>query len=230
MKSRYGFLLLLSVITTAQGVEETNISVSKSISAPLATTSPAQQWGLTAQEWTRYQQLKQRERGIWSPGLDPLTTLGVEAATEAERRHYADLLVAKESQRVDKELAFQRAYDAAWKRRFPVQTPVSAGNALPAVPADRRLAVFVRETCAACDSLVSTLLKAGNPLDIYLVDSGGDDMRLRRWGVTHHIDIARVKRRDITLNHDAGRWEHYGRGKMPAILEKQGGTWLDVTR
>ncbi|QMR42968.1 TIGR03759 family integrating conjugative element protein [Klebsiella aerogenes] len=221
MKSRYGFLLLLSAITTAQGVEETNISESKSISVPLATTSPAQEWGLTSQEWPRYQQLKQGERGIWSPGLDPLTTLDVEAATEAERNHYAELLVEKESQRVDKELAFQRAYDTAWKRRLPVQTPVSAGNASPAVPADRRLTVFVRETCAACDSLVRTLLRAGNPLEIYLVDSGGDDMRLHRWGVTYHIDIARVKRRDITLNHDAGRWEHYGRGKMPAILEKQ---------
>jgi integrating conjugative element protein (TIGR03759 family) len=230
VKSRYGFLLLLAVITTAQGVEETNISVSKSISAPLATISPAQEWGLTSQEWTRYQQLKQGERGIWSPGLDPLTTLGVEASTEAERRYYADLLVEKESQRVDKELAFQRAYDEAWKRRFPVLTLVSAGNSSSQVPADRRLAVFVRESCAACDILVSSLLRAGNPLDIYLVDSGGDDMRLRRWGVTHHIDIARVRRRDITLNHDAGRWEHYGHGKMPAILEKQGDTWLDVTR
>lgn len=108
-------------------------------------------------------------------------------------------------------------HDAADKA-IPVLTPVSAGNASPAVPADRRLTVFVRETCAACDSLVSTLLT----LDIYLVDSGGDDMRLHHWGVTYHIDIARVKRRDITLNHDAGRWEHYGRGKMPAILEKQG--------
>ncbi|MGR7122108.1 hypothetical protein ACU62C_22705 [Klebsiella aerogenes] len=55
-------------------------------------------------------------------------------------------------------------HDAADKA-IPVLTPVSAGNASPAVPADRRLTVFVRETCAACDSLVSTLLT----LDIYLV-------------------------------------------------------------
>lgn len=59
----------------------------------------AQQWGLTDSEWQHYQQLRQGERGIWSPGLDPLTTLGVEANSDAERQRYAELLVRKEHQR-----------------------------------------------------------------------------------------------------------------------------------
>ncbi|MFC1102698.1 hypothetical protein ACFGYK_10630 [Pasteurella multocida] len=45
----------------------------------------AQEWGLTAEEWQRYLELQQGERGVWSPNLDPLTTLGIEAKTEAER-------------------------------------------------------------------------------------------------------------------------------------------------
>ncbi|MGL4725372.1 MAG: TIGR03759 family integrating conjugative element protein [Scandinavium sp.] len=220
----------MSIISTAQGADETTTPITHSPDTPLVTTQSAHDWGLTTLEWTRYQQLKRGERGIWSPALDPLTTLGVEATTDAERRHYADLLVEKESQRVDKELAFQRAYDKAWKRRFPVLSPVNDVSSAPDVPVNRRLAVFVREGCTACDHTVSGLLKAGNPLDIYLVDSNGDDTRLRRWGVTHHIDVARVKRRDITLNHDGGRWEHYGHGKMPAVLGKEGATWQSVTR
>lgn len=35
------------------------------------THTQAQQWRLTDSEWQRYQQLRQGERGIWSPGLDP---------------------------------------------------------------------------------------------------------------------------------------------------------------
>ncbi|OBX34893.1 hypothetical protein A8U91_03956 [Halomonas elongata] len=54
--------------------------------------SQAEAWGLTDQEWSRYQKLKDRPRGTWSPDLDPITMLGIEARSEAERRHYAELL------------------------------------------------------------------------------------------------------------------------------------------
>ena len=230
MTARYGYFLLLAVSTLAYSAETTPASTSVTTEAPLATASAATEWGLSAEEWSRYQQLKQGERGIWSPSLDPLTTLGVEATTDAERRKYAELLVQKEALRVEKELAFQRAYDAAWQRRFPALSPVSGTLASTPASTTSRLAVFVREDCAACDTRLTALLAAGNPLDIYLVGSHDDDLRLRRWGRKQHIDAARVKRGDITLNHDGGRWLHYGHGNMPAVLEKQGDAWLPVTR
>lgn len=225
----YRCVCLVWLVCACRAISATDVpsTITESLEEPLV-ASGAQSWGLTPKEWSRYQQLKLGERGIWSPSLDPLTTLGVEATTDAERQKYADLLVEKEAQRVEKELAFQRAYDAAWKRRFPALQPVSA-TALPAVPgASQRLVVFVRENCAACDTRVGTLVKSGRPLDIYLVDSRGDDTRLRRWAVTHRIDGEKVKRREITLNHDGGRWLQYGRGQMPAVMEKQGETWRPV--
>lgn len=106
----------------------------------------AQQWGLTDSEWQRYQQLRQGERGIWSPGLDPLTTLGVEANNDAERQRFAELLARKEHQRVEKELAFQRAYDQAWKRLYPTLTPIRS-------VVQPRLALFVSEKCPVCETL-----------------------------------------------------------------------------
>ncbi len=104
------------------------------------THTQAQQWGLTDSEWQHYQQLRQGERGIWSPGLDPLTTLGVETNSDAERQRYAELLARKEHQRVEKELAFQRAYDQAWKRLYPTLTPIRS-------VVQPRLALFVSEKC-----------------------------------------------------------------------------------
>ncbi len=225
MKFKNLVLLLVLATPLARAETETTSAVQNSTETPLTSQSAARQWGLTAEEWSRYEALKRSERGIWSPSLDPLTTLGVEATTDAERQKYADLLVGKESQRVEKELAFQRAYDAAWKRRFPGLVPVAVASP------DRRsrLAVFVREDCPSCDTRLKTLLSAGNPLDIWLVGSDNDDSRLRSWAVAQHIDNTRVQRREITLNHDAGRWLHYGQGRMPVVLEKQGDTWLPIT-
>lgn len=221
-------LLLLLAFTTplVQAENETTTTVQKSAETSLSAAVTAQQWGLSQEEWTRYEALKRGERGIWSPSLDPLTTLGVEATTDAERRKYAALLVEKEALRVEKELAFQRAYDEAWKRRFPDLMPVTAATMTDKTA---RLAVFVRENCPPCDARLKSLLDAGNPLDIWLVGSNNDDSRLKRWASAQHIDNTRVQRREITLNHDAGRWLHYGQGKMPAVLEKRGEAWLPVT-
>ncbi|EBL8291870.1 TIGR03759 family integrating conjugative element protein [Salmonella enterica] len=224
MKSKNMMLLLMLTTPLVLAKSETTSAVQHSAETPLTTQSSAQQWGLTQEEWTHYEMLKRGERGIWSPSLDPLTTLGVEATTDAERRRYADLLVEKESQRVEKELAFQREYDAAWKRRFPGLMPVTAATANTTT----RLAVFVRENCPACDERLKQLLSTGNPLDIWLVGSNSDDTRLKRWAGAQHIDSTRVQRREITLNHDNGRWLHYGQGKMPAVLEKKGNIWLPV--
>lgn len=225
MKFRCLVFLLALATPFVQAESETVSAVQNSVQTPLSSQPAAQQWGLTQEEWSRYEALKRSERGIWSPSLDPLTTLGAEATTDAERQKYADLLVEKEFRRVEKELAFQRAYDAAWKRRFPGLMPVVVTTP------DRasRLAVFVREDCPPCDARLKALLGAGNPLDIWLVGSNNDDSRLRKWAVTQHIDRTRVQRREITLNHDNGRWLHYGQGKMPVVLEKQGDTWLPVS-
>ncbi|RMS09147.1 hypothetical protein ALP73_04530, partial [Pseudomonas coronafaciens pv. garcae] len=46
----------------------------------------ARDWNLSPQEWQRYQTLMQSSRGVYSPGLDPLTALGIEARNDEERR------------------------------------------------------------------------------------------------------------------------------------------------
>ena len=82
----------------------------------------AARWGLTEAQWQEYLQIMSERRGTWSPGLDPLTALGVSAETAAERKHFAELYVRTEFERTRKELAFQLAVDNAWARLYP-ETP-----------------------------------------------------------------------------------------------------------
>lgn len=192
----------------------------------------ARDWNLNPQEWQRYQTLMQSSRGIYSPGLDPLTALGIEARSDEERRRYAELQVKAEAQRTAKELAYQRAYDDAFKRLYPNLMPIasSASTTPAASPANQgngRLAVFVKDNCPECSVRVKALQTQKQPFDIYMVGSQNDDERIRNWAIVSGIDPANVRTRLITLNHDGGRWLGLSLGgELPAVVREVNGQWL----
>ncbi|MFC4250346.1 TIGR03759 family integrating conjugative element protein [Sinimarinibacterium flocculans] len=189
----------------------------------------AQDWGLQAEDWARYRRLMQGPLGVHSPNLDPLTALGIEARTEDERRRYAELQVQVEALRVEKLLAYQRAYDAAWKRLFPTLQPVmpaSAGGFVAASGVPSRLAVFVKDDCPPCEQRVRQLQAAGTAFDLYLVGSRQNDAQIRQWAAKAGIDPAKVRARTITLNHDSGRWLSLGlQGALPVTVREVDGQW-----
>jgi len=194
-------------------------------------TELAREWGLTPQEWTRYQTVMAGPRGIYSPGLDPLTALGIEAKSAEERRRYAEL----QGQRIDKELAYQRAYDQAFARLYPNEKviQISSGPTSPAgsgtttaLKGTGRLAVFVQDSCTACIARVKDLQTQKQPFDLYFVGSQGDDETIRRWAILAGIEPTSVRNRQITLNHDAGRWLGLGLGgELPAVVREVNGQW-----
>ena len=199
-------------------------------SAPLGRSDSEQaaSWGLTEQEWTRFEQIQAGPRGVWSPNLDPLTALGVEAQTDEERQRYAELQVALEAKRAERELAYQNAYTAAWAKLFPGLLPIQ-GMASPAPTSSAAAphqALFVEDHCPACTAEAQRLQSSDTAFDIYLVGSQGEDERVRRWARQAGIDRAKVQRRQITLNHDRGRWFSLGAlGSLPATFQQVNGQW-----
>lgn len=189
----------------------------------------AHDWGLHPEEWTRYREVMQGPLGIYSPGLDPLTALGIEARSDEERQHYAELQVRAEARRVEATLAYQRAYDDAWQRLFPGQPRLTSLDTKAATPNGRgagALAIFVKNDCAPCEQRARQLQTAGTHFDIYVVGSRGDDARIRRWATHAGIDPSRVRAREITLNHDGGRWLSLGLpGGLPAVVREVDGQW-----
>lgn len=195
----------------------------------------AREWGLTSEEWRRYSELMRGPLGIYSPNLDPLTALGIEARSAAERRHFAQLQVQAEGKRAEKTLAYQRAYDEAWREIYPGLRPVLAAEGAQtdaprssaATPdGSGRLAVFVKDNCPACDERVRQLQAANRPFDIYMVGSQHDDKRIRQWAARAGIDPSKVLAHVVTLNHDEGRWLSLGgTGALPAVVSEVDGQW-----
>ena len=98
---------ILPALALAQ-FQDTNSAVSRE-QATLTRRSDEQQaqdWGLRPDEWTRYRQLMDGPLGVYSPNLDPLTALGIEARNDEERTRYAELQVRAEAWRVEKLLAY----------------------------------------------------------------------------------------------------------------------------
>ncbi|MBF8791574.1 TIGR03759 family integrating conjugative element protein [Pseudomonas monteilii] len=196
----------------------------------------AQEWGLTSKEYERYQEIMQGPRGVYSPGLDPLTALGVEARSDSERRRFAELQVQAERQRVDRELAYQRAYDEAYQRLYPGTKAIEISSSSTsqggssasgqALEGNGRLALFVKDDCVPCIDQVKRLQASQTPFDLYFVGSQNDDERIRRWAILAGVDPSNVKSRLITLNHDQGRWVRLGLGgSLPAAVTQVNGSW-----
>lgn len=188
----------------------------------------AGEWGLQPQEWARYRDLMDGPLGIYSPNLDPLSALGIEARTDEERRRYAELQVQVEARRVEKLLAYQRAYDEAWQRLNPGMQRVNLSDEARRrrCAGSGRTAVFIKDGCAACGQLVQRLQSSGAEFDLYMVGSRQDDARIRDWAKRAQIDPARVRSGGITLNHDGGRWLSLSLpGDLPAVVREVNGQW-----
>ncbi|KGL57325.1 conjugal transfer protein [Pantoea ananatis] len=230
-KTLTAVLILLpfwALASTAQtpAVNSRVAPLQENTSSSLSTQQQARQWGLSDSDWSRYQTLMKGERGIMSPGLDPLTALGVETDNSAERRRLAELWVKHEYQRTEKELAFQRDVNAAWLRLYPETLAVNMGANAAGIAHDTqgRLALFLKENCSRCDARLAAVLADNRPVDLYLVGIDSDD-GLRAWAVKHNIPVEKVRSRQITLNHDNGLWFRYGMGQMPVILQQGETGW-----
>jgi integrating conjugative element protein (TIGR03759 family) len=174
-------------------------------------------------------------RGSISPAtLSPIEVLGIHARDEAERRRYAERWARLMREDAERILAFQQAYDQAWKRLFPSNRLIDParlpdGETVDVMlqPTDRVL-FFTRPDCASCDVLLQRLLKRIDTLagvDIYLLGlPPDDDTAARDWAERQAIALRWVRSRRVTLNHDGGALSELtqGKGQVPYLLRRRG--------
>ncbi|MGX2949639.1 TIGR03759 family integrating conjugative element protein [Ursidibacter sp. B-7004-1] len=233
-------LLSFALPTLAQNMQTETVSSSQSTlqkqsqhqqSQLSDSLKQAKEWGLTVEEWNRYTELMKGERGMWSPNLDPLTALGIEARTAEEREKYARMLVKKYYERVSKELDFDKVYRQEFEKLYPNELPFEVEPHIS--QSVGRVIYFTRfDNCDSCKSDLGKILSYANnqtPLDIYIVGQNISDNDIRKWAADNNIDPIKVSKRLITLNHDKGYWLQYSLGKMPAAYQiKQDGEWTSL--
>jgi len=175
---------------------------------------PYEAWELDEQEWSRYLELMRGPRGFWSPQLDPVSVLGVHAASDAERQVLAERFVLMQDRRVQGELAFQRTVNEVLERFYgelPVVDTPPEKTAAPAPPVeasaavDEELLLLAPVSCRQeCRELLrraqSAVRQQGRPLHIYLAEAVDDDA-IRHWALGMGVDRRAVFERRITLNH-----------------------------
>lgn len=227
-----GLALVYCCVVNAQ--EQTSSIKNSEAQPPLIAPlehSKANAWNLKPEEWRRFQQLMEGPLGVYSPEIDPLTALGIEARDEEERKRYTEMQAHAEYNRVTKLFAYQNAYDEAFARLYPNLLTVdllSAPSAPKSSPMSlpNRLAVFVSMDCKGCIERVHRLQSADLSFDVYVLGTRGSDEMIRDWASKAGIDVQRVHNRDITLNHDAGRWHSVGdKGGFPAVMQQVNGQW-----
>ena len=182
----------------------------------------AKYWGLTEKEWRRYKEIMQGPRGWWSPNLDPIEVLGLYADSETERLRYAEMQARLNLERVERELAWVKASMVAAKRVQGTnvsyfdfaKSPLAGKRDRQGYRPGDRLMFFTRVTCAKCGKELHRLIEKsksikGLGLDVFVVGKVSDDA-VRGWARQLKMSPARVKKREITLNHDNGTLSRLG--------------------
>lgn len=90
--------------------------------------------------------------------------------------------------------------------------PSGTPNMSPALQSSGRLALFVQDNCTACIQRVRDLQQQNKEFDLYFVGSQNDAERVRHWAILAGVDPKKVRSKQITLNHDEGRWMALGLG------------------
>ena len=213
-----GIMGAATIVTSAE-IEET------AVRGTAVDDTAARAWNLDETDWARYETLMAGRRGRWSPDADPLLVLGAHARTPAERRRFAEAYVAAERERVEGELAFERAVGEAWARLYGDEA-LFASAAAPAPDGDAavRFAVALDADCVTCRALAERYWDAGTPVDFHVLGTGGRDAALVDWVRTLDVDVSRA---GITVNH-GDRFE--GEAVPLVLAQALDGAWRELGR
>lgn len=174
----------------------------------------AKVWGLTLDEEKRYSLLMQNKSAIYYAGLrqTPLDILGINARTEEERNHFAELSATFEAQKVSKNLAWNHAFYLAYNKLFedvPIVGKTDLSRYSPqqykpiGLEPDDNLYLFIKPTDAVKIILLSlsdaVKNTANTHLNIMLLNT--NDMGIQAWASQHQIPKEMVASNQISLNH-----------------------------
>ena len=224
------YALTISVSCIAFNASASENKTIKSSSKSLSTTDSesaivfseedktlSKQWGLSKSDWLKYKNIMRGPRGVWSPGLDPITALGVSETDPQERKRYAELWVEIESRRAELEMAFEVERSHAAKRIHKNQLAFNNTawiqdwqNKQKRI--NKHILLFIDAKCKKqCKAMFDELYASvgdNSRLDIFF-QSGAESNDIGQWASYMKIPPEVVKSRSVTLNFDDGKFQQY---------------------
>lgn len=182
----------------------------------------AKEFRLTEDDMKKYKRIMVGKRGIWSPGLDPISALGVEEKDPAERDRYAKLWLEIEGEKVGLQFEFERAVANKRKDVFGEMLPF---NTQPAVEKwlkkrnrpNANIDVYVDANCLEdCQKRIRDVqrTRGRGRLNFWFVgDVTPTDTEIVKWAEYHDIDPEQVQKRVITLNNGREKFASLGKDK-----------------
>lgn len=194
----------------------------------------AEVWGLTSQEEQRYVYLMQNKSGVFYRGrhLSPVWILGLNARTDSERTHYAELAAQQEAQYVVQNLAWETAFHQAYKdltADLPVVKPFDLSPYSPITheavkwQANDVVNYFVNPKEPVGNALTSLLMAqqqySSLRLNFYFVGHPSNQA-IQTWANQQSLPLDWVRSGRITLNQGDGLLASLGRPNKttPLIL------------
>lgn len=175
----------------------------------------ARQWMLSDTDWVKYKQVMSGPRGIWSPGLDPITALGVSETDPRQRKKYAVIWMKMEIRRAELELAFEVERMSAGKRIVGDKPLVNNASWIKEwerkdAEIQQKVAYFVKVDCLKeCEEKFNSLRSSvgrNARLNIYFVGAETSE-EIGKWAAFMKITPSVVRDRLVTLNFDKGNSE-----------------------
>lgn len=203
--ARAGITDVIDDLTDKQRFEQVELSVEA--------IHEAKVWGLTTDEEKRYLKLMKNKSGVYYEGrnLTPVDILGLNAQSDIERAHFAELAAKHEAIKVAQNLAWNNAFHEAYKKLFEKTPVVNHFDPAPYSPHSYHpiklsqgelLYLFISPK----DQINTTLMVLKDALletpntSLHLFFLNMSDMDIQSWAKQHEIPEDLVKHRRITLN------------------------------
>lgn len=196
-------------------------------------------WGLTEADEKRYLQLMRSRSGLYYENLrmTPVDILGINARSDDERAHFAELAAHHEAQKVAQNIAWNNAFYKAYNQLFKDVPVVGDFDPTPYSPyahqpiqlnAGEILYLFIREEDTVTTillQLIDAINRTPNTrLNLLFLDM--DQSAIQLWANRHQIPIELTTNQQITLNPGNQQYEGLTLDKKqtPLLLLARGKT------
>lgn len=156
-------------------------------------------WGLTVDEWSRFEDLEQQFSGLVSSEISPLEWLGIFADSPTDRKRYAEMLAKKQMNVLDSITKFETAYIDAIQTLIAMKGSSQVGKRITLVTP------FVCEQESCQKNLKNALQHAqnGGTVNIYIQEPI-TEAQMRYWLAVYRIPLQLIRDRQISISSSNG--------------------------